>query len=326
MAALSFLTLPSETRNHIYSYCTPVNGYTSDYAGLYLSCKQVKHELDGEASSTFRTIISRVAAEWPHAAALRIARPTNYAKMSTLTLEMPRSLHDMTGILDYADQFPRFPLNWTDYQKDRRILLEPRYPNDKLEMCLAPFFSLYLEKLGFSFYDDIPHVPPFEQRKALHGIFEDLGNVLTSAPDDRLLENFRLEGRPRAKRIIIEWEEQSMKSYKYGEWYKQRFCRRDPRQGRLNLVHEVKNLWRKDPEEATHIPIDGFLGAGLGLVRWLLGFRQAQEDWLPIPPVWRKSGMCLEICQCEHECTHRRSFEPRLFGMRQSDHGDENAM
>lgn len=312
MSILSFLTLPSETRNHIYSYCTPVNGYTSDYAGIYLSCKQVKHELDGEASFTFWTFISSVAAEWPHAAAaLRIAKPTGYAKISTLTLEIPRSLHDMTVIPDYLDQFPQFPLDWADYDDDLPVPLEPRYPNDKLEMCLAPFFSLHLEMLRFSFYDDIPHVLPFEQREGLHGIFEDLGNVLTSAPDHRLLENFRLEGRPRAKRIIIEWEEKSMNFYEHGDWYKQRFCRRAPWQGKLDLVHEVEDLWKEESVEEETISVDGMRSGSLGLVRWSMGFGQAQESGQPTSSIWRKIGMCLKICQCEHECTHRRHLRPR---------------
>lgn len=43
----SFLELPGEIRNLIYSTISPLNQESQDYVSMYLSCKQNHHEVLG---------------------------------------------------------------------------------------------------------------------------------------------------------------------------------------------------------------------------------------------------------------------------------------
>jgi hypothetical protein len=91
---ISFLALPPEIRNQIYSYMTPINGHPRDYAGLFLSCKQARTEMDDECFKPMHHFIDSLEAGWAAMAnvPLQIPRPQRYAHMQHFNLEFPRSL------------------------------------------------------------------------------------------------------------------------------------------------------------------------------------------------------------------------------------------
>ena len=61
---MSFLSLPTELRFEIYGYiAVPYEAPLSTYAGLYLSCRQVKDELDSEGTKLLEAHLSETIAD-----------------------------------------------------------------------------------------------------------------------------------------------------------------------------------------------------------------------------------------------------------------------
>jgi hypothetical protein len=57
---MPFLDLPLEIRLHVYSYIAfPTSGPFSDYYGFYLSCQQIKAEIDEEAPKICRRFLDK---------------------------------------------------------------------------------------------------------------------------------------------------------------------------------------------------------------------------------------------------------------------------
>jgi hypothetical protein len=57
---MPFLDIPLEIRLHVYSYIAfPTSGPFSDYRGLYLSCQQIKAEINEEAPKICRSFLDR---------------------------------------------------------------------------------------------------------------------------------------------------------------------------------------------------------------------------------------------------------------------------
>jgi hypothetical protein len=79
---MSFLCLPLELRLQIYGYISfPHDAPLSQYQGLYLSCQQIKNELDDEGAKVVRAFFSRLE-----------------ARLRTCTITTPSSLVDMQHI------------------------------------------------------------------------------------------------------------------------------------------------------------------------------------------------------------------------------------
>ncbi|KAI4685701.1 hypothetical protein J4E81_008853 [Alternaria sp. BMP 2799] len=54
----SFLDLPAELRNQVYGYIAiPHTAPLSSYIGLYLSCRQIRSEMDSECAKIFRAYL-----------------------------------------------------------------------------------------------------------------------------------------------------------------------------------------------------------------------------------------------------------------------------
>jgi hypothetical protein len=82
LAKMQFLCLPFELRLQIYGYISyPHDAPLSQYQGLYLSCSQIKNELDDEGTKVVRAFFSRLE-----------------ARLKTCTITTPSSLVDMQHI------------------------------------------------------------------------------------------------------------------------------------------------------------------------------------------------------------------------------------
>jgi hypothetical protein len=92
---IPFLELPAEIRNMCYSYMTPINGRPEEYSGLFLACKQVHIEMDGECVKHMRHLIDALEAKWAafeskQKSTDKILRPQSFAQMQHFTLNFPR--------------------------------------------------------------------------------------------------------------------------------------------------------------------------------------------------------------------------------------------
>ncbi|KAI4961498.1 hypothetical protein J4E86_000526 [Alternaria arbusti] len=80
----SFLDLPAELRNQVYGYIAiPHTAPLSSYIGLYLSCHQIRSEMDGECSKIFRNYLEIFQDQLQDA---RIDIPETFAEMQHVRL------------------------------------------------------------------------------------------------------------------------------------------------------------------------------------------------------------------------------------------------
>jgi hypothetical protein len=136
-AARPILKLPSEIRNHIYGYCTPINGHVRDYYGLLLSCKRIHIEYEGEVVGIISKLLDEVKRAWHliYATPLRTSMPTCLGDMANITVELPKSLYDRPST----------------YQT-----LHPDNSDPKLEPAVPCLLQLHLTELNITYYKDAP--------------------------------------------------------------------------------------------------------------------------------------------------------------------------
>ncbi|KAI4939461.1 uncharacterized protein J4E92_000746 [Alternaria infectoria] len=80
----SFLDLPAELRNQVYGYIAiPHTAPLSSYIGLYLSCHQIRSEMDSECAKTFRNYLEIFQDQLQDA---RIDIPETFAEMQHVRL------------------------------------------------------------------------------------------------------------------------------------------------------------------------------------------------------------------------------------------------
>ncbi|KAH7355984.1 hypothetical protein BKA66DRAFT_255277 [Pyrenochaeta sp. MPI-SDFR-AT-0127] len=129
-----FLDLPSEIRNWIYGYCTPVNGYAEDYKGLSLSCKQIHSEYQGATLKVMERLLEGLKQNWRYEVRLRLP----HSRLAEVVLELPASVYHQGKSGHYGSQGPVGSLN------------------PYLEPAIASIWLLYLSKLTITFYKDEP--------------------------------------------------------------------------------------------------------------------------------------------------------------------------
>lgn len=198
----SFLGLPAEIRNQIYRTCTPFTDYVEEFKGLAQVSKQVRVEYESEAVRAIRQFLGRIEKQWPHATAkLRIEHPATLQTLDQLTVRLPRSLY-------YPPTAQVLSMN---AEEVKMFQLE----NTRMEMCLAPLFSLYLSRLTISYYNDGPTPSPADYRTIPLGLLYDMTGILYGAPPNpssRLMEenrskrDFRLTRPLHIRRLVYGWD------------------------------------------------------------------------------------------------------------------------
>lgn len=83
---MSFFSLSPELRNQIYGYATDNEMATLiDYAGLYMSCQQIKHEMEHEGLRLLHIYLKSKLSTTP---GIRIDLPTTLSEGKNLSISL----------------------------------------------------------------------------------------------------------------------------------------------------------------------------------------------------------------------------------------------
>jgi hypothetical protein len=129
----SFLDLPAELRYQIYGYIAiPDTAPLSSYAGLYLSCRQIRLEMESECIKVFRAYLATLQNQLEET---HVDLPESFAEMQRLRLNVktfvfdPRTprLHNLKAFLSLhlaslsiTYLVPENPLTW--YEKMHHVV------------------------------------------------------------------------------------------------------------------------------------------------------------------------------------------------------------
>jgi hypothetical protein len=103
MAATGFLDLPAELRLEIYEWVNADNTVpTSEFKGLYLSCRQIKEEMDDACITKPTQMVQKILND--DAIPFTFTPTKNFSKVRQLTIRLPANY-----LLDQAwDDYPGF--------------------------------------------------------------------------------------------------------------------------------------------------------------------------------------------------------------------------
>jgi hypothetical protein len=243
-AAYPFLELPAEIRNHVYSYCTPINGHVHEYRGLGLSCKQVRAEYKGELVRTMRKLLDRVNAKWRHryVIPLRISMHGHLGYMASIVVKLPKSVY-------YR---PR-----GDETRDlggSRPYLEPTIPS---------LLQLYLKSLTITYYEDKPDprngyysdISPCELARDVYVYYNGRASDRQAAFSDHYSKTALRSMKPLHTRLLrIEWLKDQTQRYRDYMRYRHFLdCSTMHSLAESNMVVD----WKLHPEGFTHFKLTG---------------------------------------------------------------------
>jgi hypothetical protein len=187
-AASPFLELPTELRNHVYSYCTPMDGHVHQYQGLGLSCQQVLAEYKGELVRTMRRLLDEVNGKWCHkyVTPLHVSMPGHCGYMAAIVVELPESV----------------------YYKSRghEIRRTARY----LDPAIASLLQLYLKSITITYYKDISNprtsyshrITPCRIAKDIHIYYHGRASTRQAAFSDQYYKTAFLNRKPLHTRLL----------------------------------------------------------------------------------------------------------------------------
>lgn len=134
MRSSPFLLLPAEIKLRIYGFCTPFYAHPQEFEGLRRASRQIRNEYEDEALKIMLQYLDGIKEQWPYAAKMHLVPPRNFGDLRNITIQLPISLY-----------FPKRSREWSKPDSLR---------NTKMELCLAPLYSLHISNLAFEFYDD----------------------------------------------------------------------------------------------------------------------------------------------------------------------------
>jgi len=199
MAILEFLALPSELRNKIYSFCTPLDGYVEDFQGLARASRQIRAEYESEAVRVMRVYTCGVEKQGTH---IKFHKIDSFRNMTEMEVALPISLY--------------YP-SWTNVSSLNNVALDAyQVDNTRMEQCFAPLFSLYLSRLTFTFYmnKENNHFAAGRVLTAIpRGFMLDLTNALVRPSclesledsEPRSIREFRLHRPVRIRELAYKW-------------------------------------------------------------------------------------------------------------------------
>ncbi|KAF2826974.1 hypothetical protein CC86DRAFT_406206 [Ophiobolus disseminans] len=104
---MSLLDLPTELRFQVYSYISvPLEAPFANYHGLYLSCNQVKEDINSEGSRLFRTYLASVKRQLKNAS---FAKP--YAFLAMHHVHLIKGTHPLKRVVPHRDLKPMLGLH-----------------------------------------------------------------------------------------------------------------------------------------------------------------------------------------------------------------------
>ncbi|KAF2790419.1 hypothetical protein K505DRAFT_340451 [Melanomma pulvis-pyrius CBS 109.77] len=126
---LTFLGLCLELRLEVYSHMTPAvkDFQHADYQGLYLSCKQIKAEMDDECVKPIKQIIAKLKTSQYYP--VHVSIPSVYSQIKNVTISALSEEIERAAVVDipyYACDFGVLP------------------------GCLSPLLELHLDTLAFN--------------------------------------------------------------------------------------------------------------------------------------------------------------------------------
>ncbi|KAF2826815.1 hypothetical protein CC86DRAFT_406064 [Ophiobolus disseminans] len=126
---MSFLSLPRELRNEVYAYATDLRTHSSaDYSGFYMSCRQIKEELDIEGARCLKAYLTKF-------------KPSSAAHEGFL-FDVPDTLKDMRNL--------RISLGTWTYTK-----FWGNAPSVD-DLAWGDLFRLHLDSLTITYHDNKP--------------------------------------------------------------------------------------------------------------------------------------------------------------------------
>lgn len=193
MSASRFLLLPAEIKYRVYSFCTPIFAYAEEFNGLSLTCWQVRHEYESEATRVMRQALSDMKRQSTFPAEIRFSEIRTIGDIARIAVLLPVS-----------EYFPRNRGDWSKIDS---------FDNTKLDPCLAPLYSLYLSRLVFKFYVNTDNFVNWSPEVIPTGLLHDMMDPLNGLPfesdvppdDDVMVRGFRVDEPVRIRRLEYNW-------------------------------------------------------------------------------------------------------------------------
>ncbi|CAA9962927.1 hypothetical protein CFE70_006351 [Pyrenophora teres f. teres 0-1] len=170
-----FLALPAEIRLEIYSnMAVPRDNSFWYYRGLYMSCSQVRNEMDHECGKILRKHLEEIKNSWPSTFGLGLLIPKGFSDMHRVVLRIPELFISLTAV-EHINKHQRF------------------------FMDLSPLFTLHLQSITMRIETRETNRP----RKLTYGnMIKMTGMCASTLPKNHVLYNPSAEANTR--RIMLD--------------------------------------------------------------------------------------------------------------------------